>query len=96
MKNAKKKAARQRRIFLSVLVFAVIFKVILFRGSSAFGNESADTELYSVLPGDTLWSIAHEYKPANLTMDEYLYKLRKANSLSTSEIYAGDLIIIPE
>lgn len=96
MKNAKKKAARQRRIFLSVLVFAVIFTVILFHGSSAFGNESADTELYSVLPGDTLWSIAHEYKPANLTMDEYLYKLRKVNSLSTSEIYAGDLIIIPE
>lgn len=96
MKNAKKKAARQRRMFSAVLVFAVIFASVLFPGLSTFGSESTDTELYAVLPGDTLWSIACEYKPVDATMDEYLYELRKVNSLSTSEINVGDLIIIPE
>lgn len=96
MKRERRKIARQRRIFSAAVIFAVIFAFILCPGLRTLGSESTHTELYSVLPGDTLWSIACEYKPSDETVDEYLYKLRRANSLSSSEINAGELIIIPE
>lgn len=96
MKNERKKAARQRRIFSAVLVVAVILAFVLCPGLKGAGSEGVHTELYSVLPGDTLWSIAGKYKPDGVTMDEYLYTLRRANALSSSAINVGDTIIIPE
>ena len=48
----------------------------------------------SVKPGDTLWEIADKYSD-NIEIREYIYKIKKINSLEDATIYAGQKLYIP-
>lgn len=45
--------------------------------------------------GDSLWSIASEYKSAQTDTRDYIAEIRSENQLATSEIQAGDVLVIP-
>ncbi len=92
MQREKKKLRRQRQI---AVVIAAFLLLIFFSIRSA-GEEKTVDRLHCVRNGETLWSVSREYKPDNMTTGEYVYELKKANSMETSEIYAGDILIIPE
>lgn len=92
IKKLRRTAARQRRIFAAVLICAAVLALFSVTGR---GSE-AQCGTHVVSRGETLWSIAKEYKSENETMDEYLYKLRKANSMENSALKAGESLIIPE
>ena len=47
-------------------------------------------------PGDTLWSIAHEYiTPEYNGIEEYIAELRRLNHLDGDEIHAGRYLAVP-
>ena len=49
---------------------------------------------HTVRNGDTLWSIAKQYKPDDMTMDEYMAWVYDHND--SGMIYAGDVVTMAE
>lgn len=54
-----------------------------------------ETTLICVGPGDTLWSIAKQFGPADVPVKTYVQKIMHANSLSSASLKAGDVLILP-
>lgn len=95
-KAAKRKLLHERIIFCAVMVVvvAVCLSVLSLRPQ---GSETYEkNNLHAVAYGDTLWSIAKEYKDESQTTGEFVYEIKKINSMATSDINVGDLLIIPE
>ena len=58
----------------------------------ASGDRDRVTQVYTVQPGDTLWSIALEYKPDGMDTRKYISTLKQANPGLTAEIVPGDAV----
>ena len=90
-----RKLRRQRRAFF--LVMMVFFIMI---AHSAFSQNDKNDTSYSVVsvtvqPGDTLWSIAREYKPEGTDLRSFVYELADNNGLSDCSIVCGQSIFVP-
>ena len=90
-----KKLRRERRIF-----FLVVMAIMLFMAHSAFSKNDVQTEKYSVQSvtvqkGDTLWTIAAEYKPVGKDIREFVYELADNNGIPDCNIYCGQTIYVP-
>lgn len=73
-------------ISVTIIVFLLI---TLFSTSIAKTNTEAETISYTVCKGDSLWTIAKEYKVDNKDIRQYIYELKKLNNITTSNIYEG-------
>lgn len=89
--SKKSKAFIKRVIFF--LVLGVV--VILILGSLSKPKTAAKYTSYTVEQSDTLWNIAEEYKPNSISYSEYINTLYKLNEGLTSNIHAGQTILIP-
>lgn len=75
--------------------------IVLIIGLAVYGigiriNETSKDyikEEYTVQNGDTLWSIAEEYADENTSLQEYIYKIKKVNNI-TSNLEVGQTIKI--
>lgn len=65
-----------------IIISIVVLSILLF--SSLKIRCEPQSETYNVMPGDTLWSIAKEYKPNKMRYDEYIYELQKHNGISAN------------
>lgn len=91
---------RGRRVLLALaalpLAAGIAFAAIS-GGSALASNESAGTvsfETVTVLPGDTLWSIAGEIAPA-ADPREVIGEITRLNLLQTAELQIGQSLSIP-
>jgi hypothetical protein len=87
---------RGRVVIATLLASAIIAIGLLFAGpgAQAGADAGASAPLYTVLAGETLWSIAKELAPGQdprITIDQ----LMRANKLSTADIRPGDVILLP-
>lgn len=90
-----RKLRRQRRTF-----FVVVMLIIMMMAHSAFSKTDMATdgcriESVRVTSGDTLWSIAEEYKPEGKDLREFVYEIANDNGLSDCGIYCGQILYIP-
>ncbi|MCT9821484.1 LysM peptidoglycan-binding domain-containing protein [Microbacterium sp. W1N] len=92
---------RGRRVvaFLAALPAVIALSFAILSGGSALashdGGAPAGTfETVTVLPGDTLWSIAAEVAPASDRRD-VVDAIVSLNALSTGEITPGQSLSIP-
>lgn len=95
-KAAKRRLMKERAIFVvtSILIVCLCMSFFMLRPESV--ETYATNPCHAVSYGDTLWSIAKEYKSENESTRDFVYEIRKINNLKTSEIKAGDVLIIPE
>lgn len=81
-------------LFLSVvLLMALTAFLLFFNGTDA--SSLAQYQSVRVQQGDTLWAIAGNYAPEDMDVREYICKIKKANNMDRSDIYAGDELLLP-
>lgn len=89
---------RVKEMQVVVAIFAIIILVIItiFTAIDVFaqGNVELRPVEHKVTYGDTLWDIAKEYKPDNMTMDRYMAWVYEHNE--GGYIYPGDTVIMAE
>lgn len=78
----------------AILLFLIL---AIFNISIAKDNKETSYIDYTVCKGDTLWTIAGEYKADNKDIRQYIYELKQLNNMTNSNIYEGqELKIIKE
>lgn len=90
---SKKMTKKERNIRRGIFFTAAAVIVLLICGSRtkpAYSVESCGIEY-----GDTLWEIAEEYKPNSISYSDYINTLYKLNDGLTTNIHAGQTILIP-
>jgi hypothetical protein len=59
------------------------------------GEVALELNRVDVLKGDTLWSIANQYAPSNVSVSSYVHKIKKLNGLKNSNIQEGYMLLLP-
>ena len=72
-----------------ILAIMILIALIITLFSNCLAGKKVETEDLVVSTGDTLWSIACEYKKDGQDVREYIYELRKLNNLENCTIYPG-------
>ena len=91
---------RQYRQLILVLVSIIlILMVLLFtsQNSVAQADEMVIETYHSkvIQPGDTLWSLAEEYRLPDMPIEEYIKEVRRINQMSSNELISGEHLILP-
>ncbi len=87
---------RGRMVISGVVASAIIAVGLLFAspGAQAGAEGGSEAPVYTVLAGETLWSIAKELAPGQdprITIDQ----LMRSNNLRTADIRPGDVLLLP-
>ncbi len=100
IEKRKSKAATKRVFLLLATAFIIVIGSMLF-GNSFSSAKSDDSEvLYKyyksieIESGDSLWSIAKEYKSDDMSVQEYIDELMKLNNLTDETIHSGRNLIV--
>ena len=72
---------------------AAVLAFALYAGGGA--GAEAPSVLYTVEPGDTLWSVATEHYPPSEDPRVAVEVIREANDLPGAEIYPGMRLELP-
>ncbi|RUT35961.1 LysM peptidoglycan-binding domain-containing protein [Paenibacillus zeisoli] len=89
-----------RAIFVRVAAL-VLFIAITTTGmitafaSSVDHSSSAEPLQVVVQPGDSLWSIASANKTPDQDIRDIIRNIKEENQLTSSEVQAGDVLLIP-
>ena len=82
-------------IILTCLFTAVFTSWAHINVVNGQNTERQNVVAVTVSEGDTLWDIAAENSNSKTDVRKEIYKIRKYNHLKTSEIKAGQTILIP-
>ena len=87
---------RGRAVLSSVLAAGIITAGVLFAspGAQAGADAHDHAPVYTVLAGETLWSIARDLAPGQdprVTIDQ----LMRTNNLQSAAIAPGDVLLLP-
>ena len=90
-----RKLRRQRSAFFMVLI--VLFVMMAHSAFSKPDNISDEYDVISVTvqSGDTLWTIAKEYKPEGADIREFVYDIAANNGVEDCQVYVGQTLFIP-
>ena len=87
---------KQRRIaFFIVIAIALAITNI---GSKLIGTDKTaaqDGIEVIVTSGDTLWTIASEYKPAGKDIRKFIHEISEINRIENASIFCGQTLTIP-
>lgn len=84
------------RIFsLSLVMIITCTGMITAFASSNDKSVPAEANQVIVQPGDTLWSIASMNKAQGDDIRSYIHAIIQENDLPSSEIQAGDVLVLP-
>lgn len=81
---------RKFTTFIAIVLFLVAVCL------SQCGKKDAtitEVQEYEVQSGDTLWNIGTQYRPQNMSIQEYIYNLKKYNNIG-STIYPEQVLKI--
>lgn len=103
--NNKIRRIHERRrniiLFVATICLVVLLSVTVsgFLSKAKSRTEAVQYKYYKSIVvnyGDTLWTIASEYKGAEYkSADEYIMEVKRMNGLKDDSITAGNYLIIP-
>ncbi|MCH5186929.1 MAG: LysM peptidoglycan-binding domain-containing protein [Oscillospiraceae bacterium] len=102
MKKAKRESIlnRQRRAALLAALITALGLWVALSGNFNLtlpGRDNYTGGVYvSVERGDSLWSIAGEYKPISGDTRAFMQTIAKMNGLSGTTVYEGQVLYIPQ
>ena len=77
------KSKNIRRFITSILILAIIIFAIFRKPNDS--NTFYQIETIYISKGDTLWSIAEQYKLRNIR--DYIYEIRQLNNMQSVELH---------
>ncbi len=93
------------KLFITGLVAFIMAMALLLSVSThvaagvgenpAASDATISYEVYFVQDGDTLWTIASEYKFGDYSTREFVSEIRTLNGLSKDTIHTGCYILVP-
>ena len=88
---------RQLVLFLSGVITVLIVLLCTSKNSVAQADEMVIATYQSqvIQPGDTLWTLAEEYRLPDMTTEEYMIEIRRINQLNSNELVSGEYLILP-
>lgn len=90
---------RYRQLVFILCAIIIILFVLLMTGQTATAraDELTVTTYRSVTIkyGDTLWSLAEEYKLPSMDIKDYISEVKRINHLDTSCLISGQSVILP-
>ena len=88
--------ANKRKFITTLGMTAIlVFLIILLITNALY--EPKYTESYKTIyisKGETLWSIAEEYKKPNQDIRDYIHQLEKLNNMDSAYVYEGQALTI--
>lgn len=81
-----------KKRFITSFSIIIILIISIFNCVSA--NKVVEYQEYTVVQGDTLWSIASQNKKAGQDIREYIYELREINNMNDCLLYPNQTIKI--
>lgn len=91
----------RRKCFSIYIVFAILVSIIILsvtlKTDAKEKNNDRIKYYTSILieEGDSLWSIAEEYRPDdNISVKKYIKDLKKMNNMHSDTIHAGNYLTI--
>lgn len=96
----QRQITRQYRHLIFVLVSIIMVLIVLLctsKDSVAQADEMVIQTYHSevIQPGDSLWSLAEEYRLPDMSVEEYIKEVRRINQMSSNELVAGEYLILP-
>lgn len=96
----KRTVVKNRRKFFRFILISVLLLNFIFFGmispentNADFGSEPIEV---TVRCGDNLWSIAEAHCPEDEDIRNFVYKIKKENSLSSATLSVGQQLLIPQ
>lgn len=77
-------------IFILIIVSILIMWIYILEDD----REEQNKVVYTVKEGDTLYSIAKEFKPKEMDVREYVHKIRELNDINPIISVGEDIIIL--
>lgn len=85
-------------IIPAIMFIMIIFTVVLSSSLKTNATENANNKkIYtsiSIKSGDTLWDIANQYKPEEMSHKDYIKEIKEINSLSSDKIHSGNYLMV--
>lgn len=85
---------KNKKRFITSMTILVLIIISIFNLVFANVDKSVNIEEHTVVCGETLWSIATEYKKDGQDVREYIYEVRKLNNLADCNLNVGQEILI--
>lgn len=83
-----------RHLIVYLLIPSLLLTaVILIKDAQASDLDPGQMEVWTVKPGDTLWTIA-KHNRGNTDIRRYIYEIEQLNDIN-GHIYPGQTIILP-
>ncbi len=99
MNLVKKKKEIVSIVMLSLIfIFIIVLWAVVLGNFNSYADKEKDINYYelTVNYGDSMWSIAKKITPDNMDIRNTIYIICDYNDLETEEIYAGQVLKVPE
>jgi LysM repeat protein len=91
--DRRKRVTRNRTI--ATIFSLVILSLLIISTVTANGETKKELKSITIRSGETLWSIASDYRKPGQDVRKLIEEIKKANNMNTSIIIAGETILVP-
>lgn len=91
--SASREVYAQRRLTVLLLLVALIAAAWFSFAQPA--NQATEMVTVTVAQGESLWSLAEQFAPANQDPREWIYEVTEINKLETASLTPGMRLTVP-
>ena len=98
LKRRRRQAAKRNMIILLATVLLITIGSVIFGTTFSSAKDDVEYEMYyksiEIEKGDSLWSIAEEYKTEDVSVKEYIATLMDLNNITSETIHEGQHLVV--